>query len=294
MTKLVGRVAALTLAAVFVSTSPPSHGQHESVVSAGISKIAMPGRGICAHRGASATHPENTLAAFQEAIRLGVHQIEFDVALTKDARLILMHDATVDRTTDGHGKVSDLTLAQIKRLDAGSWKQAHFADQRVPTLDEAISIMPRNVWLNVHLKGGAELGAAVAREIVEQGRQHQAFLACSKPAAEAARRIAPELLICNMERQDNSTRYVDDTIARKCHFIQLLRSMASPEDMAKLKEAGTRVNYCCTDDPESLASLYAAGVQFPLVDDVEAMMKAAQKLGIGPLQPVLLPQTKRD
>jgi glycerophosphoryl diester phosphodiesterase len=78
----------------------------------------MPSRGICAHRGASDTHPENTLAAFREAIRLGVHMIEFDVALSKDGQLVLMHDTTVDRTTDGDGPVSELTLAELKKLDA--------------------------------------------------------------------------------------------------------------------------------------------------------------------------------
>ena len=78
----------------------------------------MPSRGICAHRGASDTHPENTLAAFREAIRLGVHMIEFDVALSKDGQLVLMHDTTVDRTTHGNGPVSELTLAELKKLDA--------------------------------------------------------------------------------------------------------------------------------------------------------------------------------
>ena len=80
--------------------------------------IQMPSRGICAHRGASDTHPENTLAAFREAIQLGAHMIEFDVALSKDGQLVLMHDTTVDRTTDGDGPVSELTLAELKKLDA--------------------------------------------------------------------------------------------------------------------------------------------------------------------------------
>jgi glycerophosphoryl diester phosphodiesterase len=76
--------------------------------------------------------------------------IEFDVALTQDGKLVLMHDVTVDRTTDGSGAVADLTLAQLKALDAGSWKDSKFARERIPTLDEALSIMPENVWLNVH------------------------------------------------------------------------------------------------------------------------------------------------
>ena len=79
----------------------------------------MPTRGICAHRGASDSHPENTIAAFREAIRLGAHMIELDVTLSSDGKLVLMHDHTVDRTTDGNGRVEELTLADLKKLDAG-------------------------------------------------------------------------------------------------------------------------------------------------------------------------------
>ena len=242
----------------------------------------MPRRGICAHRGASKSHPENTLAAFREAIRLGVHQIEFDVNMTKDGHLVLMHDLTVDRTTDGSGRVADLTLSQIKGLDAGRWKGAQFAGEKIPTLAEALEVMPPDIWLNIHLKDSGELGAAVAREIVSRKRTHQAFLACGHSAAEAARRVEPKILICNMERQGTSTQYVDDTLARGCQFIQLLRGTASPQDAKRLKDGGVKVNYCCTNDPTELKGLYAAGVEFPLVDDVATMMQAAEALGIKP------------
>ena len=247
---------------------------------------AMPVQGISAHRGASTSHPENTLPAFREAVRLGAQQIELDVCLTKDKQMVIMHDPTVDRTTDGTGKISDLTLAEIKRLDAGAWKGAQFAGERVPTLEEALAIMPVNVWLNLHLKGDAEVGAAVARQIVRHRRIHQAFLAAGRAAAETAREVCPEILVCNMDRQSSNSDYVDDTIARRAEFIQLLRNPAAPEDMARLKAAHVRINLCCTNDPEALESLYAAGIDFVLTDDVATMMRAAEPLGIRPLQPI--------
>jgi len=71
----------------------------------------LPQRGICAHRGANNTHPENTIAAFKEAIRLGAHMIEFDVQMSKDSVLVIMHDKTVDRTTNGHGLISDVMVS---------------------------------------------------------------------------------------------------------------------------------------------------------------------------------------
>ena len=247
---------------------------------------ALPRRGICAHRGASTSHPENTLAALREAIRLGAHQIELDVYLTTDKQLVVMHDATVDRTTDGKGKIADLTLAQIKQLDAGRWKAPRFAGERVPTLAEAQAVMPENVWLNLHLKGKAELGTAVARQVVHDQRTHQAFVAAGFAAADAARAVCPQLLICNMERQEDYSRYIHETISRRADFIQLFNKLAAPADMAKLKAARVRINYCCTNDPAALEQFYAAGVDFPLVDDVAKMIRAAERLGIPPLKPV--------
>ena len=109
----------------------------------------MPSRGICAHRGAMDTHPENTLSAFEEAVRLGVQMIELDVRLTKDEHLVILHDQTVDRTTDGHGEINGLTLLQVKELDAGSWKSISFKGERIPTLKEALAVIPPNIWINL-------------------------------------------------------------------------------------------------------------------------------------------------
>jgi len=248
---------------------------------------SLPKQGICAHRGASSTHPENTIAAFQEAIRLGAHMIEFDAWLTKDGQIVVMHDDTVDRTTDGHGRIADLTLDEIKRLGAGAWKAPDFAGQRVPTLKETLAIMPTNIWLNVHCKQGAPLGEKVAREILETKREHQAFLACNHEAADAARRINPAILICNMERDIDTPAYVDDTIERKADFIQL-RGKITPDlsqYTQRLKENGVRVNFFGTDKADELRVLFAAGVDFPLVNAVTDLMPVAKELGFQPVVP---------
>ena len=250
--------------------------------------LVLPGRGLCAHRGAMATHPENTLAAFREAIRCGAHMIEFDVDLTKDRHLVVMHDATVVRTTNGRGRVSDLTLKEIKALDAGSWKSPEFAGAQVPTMEEALAVMPINIWLNVHLKGGEELGRRAAELIVREKRLHQAFLACGAAAAREAKAVEPKVMICNMDRQTNKWDYVKDTIRAKAAFIQL-RGPILPEfrDYAKtLKESGIRINYYGTDDPAQLHCLFEYGVDFPLVNDIRSSMPAAADCGIPPAHPV--------
>ncbi len=91
-----------------------------------------------AHRGASAVAPENTLAAFKEAVRLGADMIELDVRLSSDGAVVVFHDRDLSRTSDGTGPVEDLPLAGMKRLDAGSWFSGRFQGERIPTLEEAI------------------------------------------------------------------------------------------------------------------------------------------------------------
>ena len=100
----------------------------------------MPRTIICAHRGLDERVPENTLAAFEAALKRNM-AIEFDVQMTMDEQLVIMHDGTVDRTTDGSGHVSQLRLADLKALDAGSWFGSQFAGQRVPTFDEALEVV---------------------------------------------------------------------------------------------------------------------------------------------------------
>ncbi len=246
----------------------------------------LPDRGICAHRGAMDTHPENSLAAFREAVRLGAHMIEFDVRMTKDGHLVILHDETVDRTTNGNGKISDLTLDQVKHLDAGSWKSEKFAGETLPTLKEALAVMPENIWLNVHIKGGEKLGERVARVIVDENRMHQAFLACGAEAARGAKEINREIMICNMERQNNRDEYIEETIKQKSLYIQLLGNRTGPQFDAKiatLKQHHIRINYCCTDSAEEVRDLLSSGVDFVLTNKLSEMLELAASVGIEPL-----------
>ncbi|EOI02991.1 hypothetical protein UAY_00736 [Enterococcus moraviensis ATCC BAA-383] len=110
---------------------------------------------IIAHRGSKGTHPENTLAAFKEAVHVGSDGIELDVQLSKDNHLIVIHDERVDRTTNGHGEVRDLTLAELKELDAGSWFKKNPVIQEIPTLEEVVLFLKKENFrglLNIEIK----------------------------------------------------------------------------------------------------------------------------------------------
>ncbi|MDD4107949.1 MAG: glycerophosphodiester phosphodiesterase family protein [Prolixibacteraceae bacterium] len=250
------------------------------------SDYILPERGLCAHRGAMQSHPENTLAAFREALKAGAHMIEFDVQLTSDNELVIMHDLTVDRTTSGSGRVSDFTLAELKLLDAGLRKSSEFEGERIPTLKETLKIMPYNIWLNVHIKGEGALVKLVAQMLKEEERLHQAFLACSAEAAALAREAVPGIMICNMDRQGSKWDYVKSTIAMEADFIQLTQPIT--EEFAQyakaLKEKGIRINYYGTDSPDEIKMLFDYGIDFPLVNDIRNAFNVAKKEGISPVK----------
>jgi len=125
---------------------------------------------IVAHRGLLKVAPENTLANFRACLELRLG-FEFDVQRTKDGHLVCMHDTTVNRTTDGTGNVSDLTLAQIKKLDAGSWFDSTFAGEQVPTIDEVLQLVSQyrehEILVAVDFKD-----ADVERDVVRLAEKH--------------------------------------------------------------------------------------------------------------------------
>ena len=246
-------------------------------------QIEMPERGLCAHRGAMDTHPENTISAFEEAIRLGAHMIEFDVRMTKDKKLVIIHDRSVDRTTDGTGSVTELTLQEIKMLDAGSWKSQDFDGERVPTFKEALSVMPKNIWLNIHLKGDEELGEATAKVLISEGRIHQGVIACGSDAARGVKNVNPNIMICNMERQGSRVEYVDETIQGEYSFIQLLKKRNDTDlqnDINRLKSSKIKINYYFGDTAEEVKELFEMGVDFVLTNKLSEMLKVANSIGV--------------
>lgn len=109
---------------------------------------------VAAHRGNSMYFPENTMPAFESALTLDVDMIENDLHMTADGEIIVMHDHTVDRTTDGTGPIREKTLAEMKELDAGAWKGAEFAGVRVPTFLEFLELVRdrKDMLFNIELK----------------------------------------------------------------------------------------------------------------------------------------------
>lgn len=153
-----------------------------------------------AHRGASSQAPANTLAAFLLAAELGADGIELDVHQSRDGEVVVIHDFTLQATTDGWGVVEDRTLAELRQLDAGSWFAPAFAGQHIPTLQEVIDAGGGNLLLNIELKTKSlrddGLAAAVVRIIEGNGLVDRALVSSFNPLALwRVRRLNPRILI---------------------------------------------------------------------------------------------------
>jgi glycerophosphoryl diester phosphodiesterase len=127
---------------------------------------------VIGHRGALGYAPENTMASFEKGLTCRADVLELDVHLTRDGELVVMHDADVARTTDGHGRVRDMTLAEIKRLDAGKWFGPEFAGQRVPTLAEVLAWARSRAELAVEIKGDPLPLPGIEEKVVTQLHAH--------------------------------------------------------------------------------------------------------------------------
>lgn len=126
-----------------------------------------------AHRGASAQAPENTMAAFEKAVELGADAIELDLHVSRDGELVVIHDVTLDRTTDGRGPVHTHSLQELKQLDAGRWFGESFAGQRIPTLAEVLDRFAGKVPLALEVKAGSAFFPGIEERVVSALREHQ-------------------------------------------------------------------------------------------------------------------------
>ena len=150
---------------------------------------------VVAHRGASSYAPENTFAAFDKALELGVTHVELDVHFSRDGHLVVIHDDALDRTTDGSGPVADRTLAELRELDAGAWFGPEYAGERIRTLAEVFERYKGRLHFHIEIKARAE---GLASRTADMARAHGltgdvTITSFWKPWLEEVRAYAPEL-----------------------------------------------------------------------------------------------------
>lgn len=219
---------------------------------------------VVAHRGFSGECPENTLAAFRRAIELGADFFETDVRLSRDGTPVLIHDSAVNRTTDGKGPLAALTLDEIKRLDAGSWKGAEFAGERVPTLAEALDLARGLIGVCIEIKDPAALEPTIAAVRAKQ-MEGQVILLCFDDGVLArARQIAPDFARLHLVSMRGPGDPPVEEIIRRCQTIGAAargfsHNGASEELVEAAHAAGIGVLFWTVNDAGRIRELIAMG-----------------------------------
>jgi len=158
--------------------------------------IPTPARGmeIIAHRGASHSAPENTLSAVNLAWQRGADAVEIDIWLTRDGRIVALHDKTTERTAGKKWHVAERTLEELRSLDAGSWKNAAYAGERIPTLEEILATVPDGKRLFIEIKCKAEILPELERVVAASGKRPEqtVFISFDFDTIRAAKSRMPE------------------------------------------------------------------------------------------------------
>jgi glycerophosphoryl diester phosphodiesterase len=215
---------------------------------------------VTAHRGASYVAPENTMAAMVAAVEAGSDYAELDVGLTGDGEVVLMHDRTIDRTTDGTGDLGDLTLEELKGLEAGSWFGEEFAGEPIPTLREVIRFAKGKMKLNVEIKNSADepaIAGAVVEIIRSEGFVDECMVTSfSRMTIEEVKRIAPEIRTGFIFGEE----YPDDVFEGDWEVLSSNHEVVDSAFVALAKESGKSLYVWTVDDRELMARLMELGV----------------------------------
>ncbi|HEX3000283.1 MAG TPA: glycerophosphodiester phosphodiesterase family protein [Armatimonadota bacterium] len=228
---------------------------------------------IVAHRGTSGTAPENTLVAFRRAIELGFTALELDVHRTADGEIVVMHDGKVDRTTDGSGLLSEMTLAQVKALDAGSWKDAEFAGERVPTLKEVCDLVRGRAFTLVEIKDEG-ITDEVLRVLQDEKYDDQvAIISFSADNMRRTHELRPDIPAGFL-----TGKAEDLALAEEMGMDALcLEYHAATADVARALHAKNMVlNVWTMDNPEAVREMAAIGGDF-LTSNFPEMARDALK-----------------
>ena len=232
---------------------------------------------IFAHRGASSTHPENTVAAFHEAVRVGADAIELDVQLTRDRQLAVFHDETLDRIAGVSGRVLDHSLAAIQEIDIGGRYADAFAGERVPSLRQVLREIPETVLLNIHAIAYSYSRKGLAAELVDALDEVDAwgrcFVTSDAQTLKRIRRLSPGAQTCSLTRFPNPSDYLRHSVELGCPIIQPLRQMVSPEFLAAAHQNGLTVNVVYANTEEEMRELAQMGVDGIFTDHPELLKK---------------------
>jgi len=223
---------------------------------------------VIGHRGAARLAPENTLAGLRKAKAEGVTWVEFDVKLSADGVPVVIHDDTLDRTTDGHGPVREKSAAELARLDAGSWWGPAFAGEPIPTLEAALAALAElGLGANVEIKAcperEAETGEIVGRHLARAWPRNlppPLLSSFSPEALQAARAVAPDIAR-GMLVHDRRAEWRELAERVGALSVHTFRAFVTPEFAASVRDAGLELLAYAVNDAAEARRLFGLGAR---------------------------------
>ena len=255
---------------------------------------------IIGHRGVAARAPENTLAGFRKAAELGLEWVEFDVRLTADGRPVVIHDAALDRTTDGRGPVAEASFEAVRALDAGSWFAPDYADERVPSLEEAIALVAGlGLGACVEIKPDPRRREEAGRTVMvvlgrcwPRGRPRPLVSSFDPTTLAAARGVAPSWPIAFLMRRP-MPRWRAKAKALRCLAVHCRHDGLTRRSVRRLKAAGLPLAVYAVNEPARARVLLEWGVDSIITDAPEAMLEAFARGAAGTPAPAASPGCRR-
>jgi glycerophosphoryl diester phosphodiesterase len=234
---------------------------------------------VWGHRGARAYAPMNTIPSFELALKQGADGVELDTHLTKDGQLIVLHDFTVDSTTNGKGLAKDMTLKEIKALDAGSSFSTEYAGTQIPTLDEVFEAIGKKTFINVEIKSESQetdgVERAVAVCIARHNLMSSVIISSFNPLAlRRFRAMQPEVPIGYLYSPDYNFSEAMEGFPHEARHPQ--DQMIDAAYMNWAKSHNYRVNTWTVNDPIRAVTLRDLGVDAIITDKPDVIIEAVR------------------
>jgi glycerophosphoryl diester phosphodiesterase len=237
---------------------------------------------IIGHRGASGHAPENTLAAFKKAVALGATFIETDLQLSRDARFVAIHDDTLDRTTNGQGKVHDQTLAALRKLDSGSWFGSEYAGERIPTLEEILEFSKKNdIVFYLELKPSGSWGGehALIGALRESGEAARVVVISFDPSILAGLRKIEPTLMTGVLYDGQIAGPLQAAVDVGARQLVVRGDLVTPAMIVEARKHDLQVVCWTVNHPAHIRLLMAAGVDGIMSDYPDRLVAALKKDG---------------
>lgn len=237
---------------------------------------------VIAHRGFSGSAPENTMAAFNKAIDAGAEMIELDVHLTSDAEVVVIHDDSLERTTNGSGRVADYTFHELEKFDAGSWFSEEFRGEKIPSLSQVLTLSKERIFVNIEIKKGFlgkysmnDLADRALAEVERKAMLEEVLFSSFEPAAlhrikekNIDARIA---LLLKKPWKDS-----DEAVSGHYSILNCGKDTLTEQGIISAQESGLRLNVWTVNETEDMDCFIRMNVDGIITNYPDQLIKRLQ------------------